>query len=110
MKTMLALFFAFIATTAHADEWTGKDKTQHAIVGAVTASVVTLITEDPVYGCAAATALGFVKEAYDSRHRATHTASFKDFAVTAAAGCVAAKGVSILIGPKSVQVGYSWRF
>lgn len=116
MKTFVTISVAvlgFLSTgSAYADSWTGKDKSQHAAVGAIIGSAVTLYTEDAFKGCAAASAVGLAKEVYDSQHRQSHTPSFKDFAVTAIAGCLAAKGTSLLIVPKhnGLQISYNWTF
>lgn len=116
MKSFIAISVAvmgFLSNSfAYADSWKGKDKDQHMIAGAVIGSAVTLYTEDAFNGCAAASAVGLAKEVYDSQHRQSHTPSFKDFAVTAIAGCLAAKGTSLLIVPKhnGLQISYNWTF
>lgn len=103
MRTMIA-FALLCATQAHAESWGGKDKWQHALVGTGTGAVFAKATNDWRYGCAAAAAVGLAKEIYDSQHRDRHTPSFKDFAVTAAAGC----GSSIVVAPN--YVGISLKF
>lgn len=103
MRTMIAFVLLF-ATQAQAESWGGKDKWQHAVVGATTGAVFTKITDDWRYGCAAAAAIGLAKEIYDRNNRNRHTPSFKDFAVTAAAGC----GSSIVVAPN--YVGISLKF
>ena len=99
-----------ITNLAYADNWRGPDKVQHAAVGAVIGSAVTLYTKDAVKGCAAASAVGLTKELQDGQNR--QTPSFKDFVVTAIAGCLAAKGTSLLIVPKhnGLQISYNWAF
>ena len=77
------------------DSWTGKDKLYHAIIGGAIGAGVTKATDDWRYGCAAATAAGLAKELYDSQNRNRHTPSWRDFAVTAAAGC----GASVIVVP-----------
>lgn len=67
---------------AHADEWTGVDKTLHFIGGAAVGAAVTLYTESPAYGIAAGAAIGLAKELYDTQHRATNTPSAKDLIAT----------------------------
>ena len=77
---------------AHADEWTGRDKTLHFLGGAAVGAAVTMATDRPAYGIAAGAAVGLAKELYDARHRATHTPSSKDLVGTvlgAAAGSYA---------------------
>ena len=103
MKRLLAFVLLF-ATQAQAESWGGKDKWQHAVVGATTGAVFAKATDDWRYGCAAAAAVGLAKELYDSNNRNRHTPSFKDFAVTAAAGC----GSSIVVAPN--YVGISLKF
>lgn len=113
MKSIfLAAALAATMSAAVADEWTGKDKTQHAIVGAVVGASTTLASGEWKYGCAAAAGIGAAKEIYDNQHRDRHTASLKDFIVTAAAGCLAAKGTALIIAPKAngVHVSYTWIF
>ena len=72
------------------DTWTGRDKQLHAIGGAGIGAVGTMVFKDARYGCAAATAVGALKEVLDSQNRDKHTPSYKDFVVTAAAGCISA--------------------
>ena len=103
MRTMIAFVLLF-ATQAKAESWGGRDKWQHALVGAGTGAVFAKATNDWRYGCAAAAAVGLAKEIYDSQHRDRHTPSFKDFAVTAAAGC----GSSIVVAPN--YIGFNIKF
>lgn len=103
MRTMIA-FVLLCATQAHAESWGGKDKWQHAVVGATTGAVFAKAADDWRYGCAAAAAVGLAKEIYDSQHRDRHTPSFRDFAVTAAAGC----GSSIVVAPN--YIGFNIKF
>jgi len=103
MKKLIALVL-LVSTQAQAESWGGRDKWQHAIVGAATGAAFTKATDDWRYGCAAAAAVGLAKEIYDSTNRNRHTPSFKDFAVTAAAGC----GSSIVVAPN--YVGISLKF
>jgi uncharacterized protein YfiM (DUF2279 family) len=105
----------FIALTmsmsaAFADEWTGQDKTQHAIGGAAIGAAVTAFSSRWAQGCAAATAIGVAKEVYDSQHRSRHTPSTKDAVVTAVAGCLAAKGTSLIIVPTKNGAMVSYKF
>lgn len=105
MRRMIATLLAtLLATQAQAESWGGRDKWQHALVGAGTGAVFAKATDDWRYGCAAAAAVGLAKEIYDRKHRDRHTPSFKDFAVTAAAGC----GSSIIVAPN--YVGISLKF
>jgi hypothetical protein len=108
MKALIIIALALTGTCANADSWKGRDKDAHAIVGATIGSAVTMATGNHWHGCAAATAVGFAKEVYDSQHKTTHTASFKDFAVTAAAGCLSSKATSIFIAHNKIVV--SWSF
>ena len=107
-----ALFVLLVAIVAghecRADSWTGPDKTGHALLGAAVGAATTIATDRPWAGCAAAAAVGAAKEIYDMQHRATHDPSFKDFAVTAMAGCLSARLVGFVITPYGVQ--YSFRF
>lgn len=112
MKTLITALLITIASTAHADSWTGRDKELHAIGGAAIGSVTTLATGKASYGCMAAAGVGLAKEIYDIQHKATNTPSSKDFAVTAIAGCLAAYGTGWIITPKDkgVNVAYKWAF
>jgi len=92
-----------ITPLAFADDWTGPDKTQHAFVGAAIGSAATVFFNDPLVGCLAATTVGAAKEIYDYKHPQNHTASFKDFAVTTLAGCLAAKGTGLFVAPNKVM-------
>lgn len=103
MRTMIAFVLLF-ATQAKAESWGGSDKLQHALVGAGTGAVFSKATNDWRYGCAAAAAVGLAKEIYDSNNRNRHTPSFRDFAVTAAAGC----GSSIVVAPN--YIGFNIKF
>lgn len=103
MKNLI-IAMLLTATNAHAESWGGQDKWKHVLVGSAVGVSVTKATDDWRYGCAAATAIGLAKEVYDSRHRDRHTPSFRDFAVTAAAGC----GSSIVVAPN--YIGFSIRF
>ena len=97
----VGLALAINTGPAEADQWTGPDKTQHAIAGAAIGSAVTLVTKGAAYGCAAAAGVGALKELADSRS-ASHTTSFKDFAVTALAGCLASKAAGLIVVPGAV--------
>jgi hypothetical protein len=114
MKDKILIAVALLlSTSGHADSWTGRDKELHALGGAVAGSLTTLATGNANYGCAVASGLGLAKEIYDSQHKATHTVSAKDFAVTAIAGCLAAAGTGWVITPKDrggISVAYKWDF
>ena len=56
-----------------------QDKILHFGAGAVTAAIVTEITDDPMLGCLAALGVGIGKEIYDSR---THAADPMDIFAT----------------------------
>lgn len=115
---LLALLLA--CTSVHAferkcttsDLWRGPDKTKHAIGGAAIGGAVTAATKDPFWGSVAATTVAGAKELID-RRSPSHTCSFQDFAVTAAAGIAASYGTALVILPtpdrKGIQVAYSVR-
>lgn len=111
MKT-LVLSLLLLSGPVLADSWQGRDKDLHAITGAAFGAAVTLALKSPAYGCAAATGAGLAKEIYDSQNKHRHTASFKDFAVTAVAGCAAAKLAGFAIVPRQngVLVSYKLEF
>lgn len=93
---------------AQAESWTGKDKGQHALVGAALGSLGTAASQSPTVGCLLGAGVGLAKEAYDAQHPDKHTASGKDFLVTAAAACLAAKVTGLLISPRGVS--FTWEF
>lgn len=106
MKHLL-IAIAMLPSLACADEWTGRDKNLHFVVGAAVGGAVTIATDRPAYGIAAGVAVGLAKELYDSRHRATHTPSTKDFAVTAL-GAVAGAYTGLVI--RRQFIGYQTSF
>lgn len=65
------------------------DKILHFIAGAVIAGTVGYFTS-PVAGFVAAALAGLIKELYDMRHPANHTADVLDFAATVMGGMVVA--------------------
>lgn len=101
-RTLIIAAMLAMATAANADEWTGKDKMQHAIAGAAVGGITTFATDRASWGCAAAVVVGAGKEAYDAMHPDKHTASFKDFAVTAIGGCISAGITGLTITPNKV--------
>ena len=103
-RTFLAISVAmtFLACgVAQADDWTGKDKAQHAQAGALIGGIAAAASQSPTVGCLMAVGAGIAKEAYDSQHTG-HTASGKDATVTAAFGCLAAKFASLVVGPNRI--------
>lgn len=98
----LASAAVIVATEpAHAqDKWTGKDKALHAQGGAAVGGIGAALSQSPTVGCLASVAVGVGKEMFDMQHPDQHTASFKDAAVTAIAGCLSAKLTDIVIGPR----------
>jgi hypothetical protein len=111
MKRIAIILAALLATAAHADEWHGVDKTQHAIGGAVIGAAVTVAIDDWRKGCAAAWVAGVGKEVAD-HYTPGRTVSAKDAIVTGLAGCLAAGGTQWLIAPteQGVRVAYRWEF
>ena len=104
ITNLIAAMLLTATNAAHAESWGRRDKWKHILVGSAIGVSVTKAKDDWRYGCAAATAIGLVKEVYDRRHRDRHTPSFRDFAVTAAAGC----GSSIVVAPN--YIGFSIGF
>lgn len=97
----VAAVVAIVMQPAHADDWTGKDKAQHAQAGALIGGIAAAASQSPTVGCLMAVGAGIAKEAYDSQHQG-HTASYKDATVTAAFGCLAAKFTSLIVGPNRI--------
>jgi uncharacterized protein YfiM (DUF2279 family) len=90
------------------DSWHGKDKGQHAIMGAAIGSSITLLTKDPVIGSLAGCGVGLAKEYMDSKY-ANRDSSMQDFIVTCASSLLAAKITDYLIvSPNRIQ--YTVRF
>jgi uncharacterized protein YfiM (DUF2279 family) len=110
MKKSVFIALSIASMSVFADEWTGQDKTQHALGGAAIGAAVTAFSGRWEHGCAAATAIGVAKELYDSQHRSRHTPSAKDAIVTAVAGCLAAKGTSMIIVPTKNGAMVSYKF
>lgn len=97
-----------LSPLVHADAWTGKDKVQHASVGAIIGTAIAASTGSPLQGCVAAATVGAAKEIYDAAHPSKHDASIKDFVVTAAFGCAFAYTTNWVITPKEIR--YSIKF
>ena len=93
---------------AHADEWTGRDKTLHFLGGAAVGAAVTLYTDRPMYGIAAGAAVGLAKELYDTQHRSTHTPSAKDLVVTVIGAAVGSYATHLVI--RKDFIGYRLNF
>lgn len=100
----VAAVVAIVNQPAHADEWTGKDKGQHAQAGALVGTVFAAAAQSRTVGCLAAVGVGAAKELFDMQHKDTHTASVKDFAATALAGCLASRFAGIVLGPRFIGV------
>jgi uncharacterized protein YfiM (DUF2279 family) len=107
MVRFIAGLVCLFALPVHADSWTGIDKTHHAAVGAIIGAAIAA-SKDPVKGCVAATMIGAGKEFYDHQHSQKHTASFKDFAVTAGFGCASAYITGLVITPSELR--YTFKF
>jgi len=95
----VAASVAIYCQPAQADEWTGKDKAGHAQAGALIGGIAAAASQSPTVGCLFAVGAGLAKEAYDTQHPDKHTASARDFTVTAVAGCLAAKVTGLVFGP-----------
>lgn len=106
-----ALLFAVLLPftgPVYADAWAGRDKVQHASVGAIIGTAIAASTGSPLQGCVAAATVGAAKEIYDAAHPSKHDASIKDFVVTAAFGCAFAYTTNWVITPKEIR--YSIKF
>jgi uncharacterized protein YfiM (DUF2279 family) len=108
LSHILSAFVLTLASLAHADEWTGRDKTLHFLGGAAVGMAVTVATDNPSYGIAAGAAVGLAKELYDTRHRSTHTPSAKDLLATIAGAAVGSYASWLII--KKDYVGISLTF
>lgn len=95
----VAAVVAIVCQPAQADDWTGKDKAQHAQAGALIGGIAAAAAQSPTVGCLMSAGAGLAKEIYDAQHPDKHTASFKDFTITSLAGCLTAKVSGLVIGP-----------
>lgn len=68
-----------------------------------------MATDSELYGFLAGASVGAAKEIYDMRSKG-HTASFKDFAATAAGAFIGAKIGGLVITPNSVTYSVSANF
>ena len=108
LSHIFAALVLTLASSAHADEWTGRDKNLHFVGGAAIGAAVTLATDKPMYGVAAGAAVGLAKELYDARNRATHTPSTKDLVVTVLGAAVGSYTTHIVI--RKNFVGFQTNF
>ena len=108
MQSALLYVLLSLPFLAHADDWTGRDKTLHFIGGAAVGAAVTLATDKPMYGIAAGAAVGLAKELYDTQHRATHTPSAKDLVMTIVGAAVGSYATHLLI--RKDFIGYRLNF
>jgi VanZ family protein len=99
MRLIIALML-MLATSAHADQWTGQDKDKHAIAGIAIAAAVSAATK-PAYGIAAGCAVGVAKEVAD-HYTPGKQVSAKDAAVTCLGAAVGAYVPGLMIGSRSV--------
>lgn len=99
-RTLVAAALACIAFSAHADEWTGRDKNLHFAGGAAIATAVTAATGNEWHGFLAGTAAGLAKEVHDATGRGQ--VSGKDFAVTALGAFAGAKITGLALGKNRV--------
>ncbi|HET8695778.1 MAG TPA: hypothetical protein VFM33_13985 [Aquabacterium sp.] len=97
----VAAAVAICMQPAQADEWTGKDKAAHAQAGALIGGIAAAASQSPTVGCLMAAAAGISKEVWDAHHPG-HDPSAKDAIVTTAAGCLSAKVVGVVIGPRFI--------
>ena len=91
-----------LATSAHADSWTGADKGKHLMAGAAIASLTTVMSQSEMTGFLIGAAAGVGKEVWDGKN-----ASAKDLAVTLVGAYIGAKVGGLLITPYSIT--YSLR-
>lgn len=107
IKAILYVLF-LLPLLAHADDWTGRDKTLHFLGGAAVGAAVTMVTERPAYGIAAGAAISLAKELYDTQHRSTHTPSTKDLIATVAGAAVGSYATHLVI--RKDFIGYRLNF
>lgn len=97
----VAAVVAIVCQPANADEWTGKDKVQHAQAGALIGGIAAAASQSPTVGCLMSAGAGIGKEVWDAHHPG-HDPSAKDAIVTTVAGCLSAKAVGVVIGPRFI--------
>lgn len=100
-KLMLAALLA-ASVTAQADDWTGKDKAQHLVIGAAIGGLGTMVFQNKDVGLALGVAAGLAKEAYDSRRRTLHTVSAKDALVTSFGAYLGSRAAGWTITPRRI--------
>jgi uncharacterized protein YfiM (DUF2279 family) len=93
------------------EKWTGNDKDLHFVAGATISFATTLGTEKPLWGFAAGTAVGALKELSD--RGGNGCSSGKDFGVTvlgAAVGAFAGDRVLVYRNKGTTVVAYRQEF
>lgn len=108
MKKIMVAACAALSIAAHADTWTGQDKAKHLGVSAAIGAVTGTAIEHKGWAFAAAMLPGIAKEAYDMKHPATHTASWRDMAANAAGAALGVYLGGVVIRPHFV--GYQTEF
>jgi uncharacterized protein YfiM (DUF2279 family) len=103
----VALGYITASPAYAADSWTGADKGRHAAAGALIAGSTLQLTGSERLALAAGTAAAVGKELVDM-HRAGHTASYRDAAVTVVGAVFAVQAPGLLITPISVSYRITW--
>lgn len=106
-KILLLSSLMIMNNFAHADDWTGKDKEQHFIAGAVAASLFTTYKRNEFQGFIFGTAIGLGKEIYDAT-TGRGDPSIKDFIVTSLGAAAGAKVTGFFIIPKKDGVSFNY--
>lgn len=101
---------AFGAHSAKADEWTGEDKTAHAIGGGTIALAMTAQTGSSLKGFAWGCGAGAAKEVFDATGQGQ--VSGKDLVVTCLAAAAGAGAGRLFIAPTNggVKVAVALKF
>lgn len=105
---LAALLLTISLGSARADEWTGPDKEQHALAGALVGAGAALVFKSELHGVLTAAAVGAGKELWDATSKRGHP-SFKDFAVTALGGFIGARVSGLLVLPAQGGLYVSYR-
>ena len=95
MRRAFVALLALVASMAHADAWTGKDKGLHIAAGYAASAVATQALDSKFAGFAFGTAVGLLKEMRDATGRGQVSA--KDFFVTAAGAALGSYTSGVLL-------------
>jgi uncharacterized protein YfiM (DUF2279 family) len=94
---LMAVLLVPTAVNASQDKWLAPDKAQHLAAGYFIGGGSTLMFESPTWGFGMGCLAGALKEYSDSRDRANHTVSAKDFLVTCGGSWLGSKSGTYIL-------------